>query len=101
MKKIINGKMYNTETASLVGKHRHGYPSDHQYYAEYLYVKTSREYFIFGEGGPASKYSQSCGSNSWSGGESILPIDISTAKIWAEQYLAADDYVNIFGEVAE
>ena len=102
MKKIINGKMYNTETAKEIGHWWNNYSCrDFNYCREFLYRKKTGEYFLYGVGGSMSKYSQLCGQNCWSGGEGITPMTELDAKIWAEEHLTADEYEEIFGEVEE
>lgn len=102
MKKVINGKMYNTETAKKVGSWGNEYYyNDFRWCAEELYKKKTGEFFLHGNGGAMSKYSVSCGQNSWSGGEEIIPMTDSEAKEWAEKHLDADEYEEIFGEVEE
>ena len=101
MKKIINGRMYNTETAKMVGEWNNGRYGDFGYCSESLYQKKTGEFFLYGEGGPMSKYVVSCGSNSWGGGEMITPLNEKEAKQWSEHHITADEYENIFGEVDE
>ncbi|MDD6667772.1 MAG: hypothetical protein PUE58_07465 [Lachnospiraceae bacterium] len=101
MKKIINGKMYNTETANCVGYWENGYGcGDFQYAEERLYRKRTGEFFIHGEGGAMTQYAESDG-DAYCGGEKIIPISEDEAKEWAENHLTADDYESIFGEVEE
>ena len=66
MKKIINGRKYDTDTASMVGEWSDGYPSDFRYEAETLYRKRNGEYFILGEGNAMSRYAESRGASSHS-----------------------------------
>lgn len=102
MKKIINGKKYNTETAKAVGYWSNNYSyRDFNYCEETLYQKRTGEFFLYGNGGAMSKYSQSCGQNSWCGGENIIPMTENAAKKWAEKHLTTDEYEEIFGEVEE
>lgn len=101
MKKIINNRMYDTEKAHEIGNDYHGMPSDLDYISETLYRKRTGEYFIYGEGGPRSKYSRAISQNSWSGSEDIRPLTAEEARLWAEQHLHADDYEAEFGEIAE
>lgn len=102
MKQIINGKKYNTETAKEVGRWSNNCSyRDFNYCEETLYRKKTGEYFLYGMGGAMSKYSQSCGQNTWSSGEEINPMTESEARDWAEKYLTADEYEEIFGEVEE
>ena len=102
MKKIINGKKYDTETAKEVGRYDNGYGyGDFNHYKEWLYQKKTGEFFLYGEGGPMTKYSVSCGNNGWSGGEKIIPMTVKAAKEWAEGHLDCDEYEAIFGEIEE
>lgn len=102
MKKIINGRLYNTDTARKVASTDHGEgPRDFRYYSESLYCKRTGEYFLAGEGGPMTKYSHSTGQNSWSGGEKIFPLSLAEAKEWAEAEMDAEDYEAEFGTVTE
>lgn len=102
MKKIINGKMYNTETAKEVGRWYSSYPgNDFHYYEETLYQKKTGEFFLYGNGNAASPYSRRCGQNEWRGGEKIVPLTFKEAQEWAEKHLDGDEYCEIFGEPDE
>lgn len=97
MRKVINGKLYDTDTARPVVDWSKGYTSDFQYVSETLYRKRTGEYFIHGEGGPMSKYAESCGQNQWQGGEAIRPLTYDQAKQWMEEYGSAEAYESEFG----
>lgn len=100
MKKIINGKVYDTSTAECVARWDNDYPvRDFHYCMEELYRKKTGEYFLYGEGGPMSKYAVWQG-NSGSGGERISPLTYDEATEWAER-LDGDKYEEIFGAVSE
>ena len=102
MKKIINGKKYDTETAKEVGYWSNGGSwRDFSHVEETLYRKKTGEYFLFGEGGPQTRYAVSTGQNSWTGGEKIIPLTHENARHWAEEHLDGDEYEAIFGEVTE
>lgn len=102
MKKIINGKIYDTATAKLCAAAASGGSySDFDYWHEALYRKKTGEYFLHGEGGPMSKYAESCGQNEWRGGEKIIPLSYEAAQKWAEEHLDGDEYEEIFGAVTE
>ena len=101
MKKIINGKKYDTETATMVGEYWNGYGSeDFNYLVEELYVKKNGEYFLVGKGGPLTKYVEYYGNNR-TYGEEIIPMTLEKAKNWAVKNMDADLYEEIFGEVEE
>lgn len=102
MKKIINGKLYDTTTAREVASCYHGDgPRDFRHYSESLYKKRTGEYFLAGEGGPMSHYAVTVGQNSWSGGEKIIPLTYKEATEWAEREMDADEYQAEFGPVSE
>lgn len=100
MKKIINGKKYDTETARAICEHTHAYPSDWYYVHEVLYLKKTGEYFIHGEGGACSAYHESNGKSQW-GAEKIVPISESKAQEFVEEYGSVELYEELFGEVEE
>ena len=102
MKKILNGKLYDTETAKKIGEYYSDYPrNDFHYYEEELYLKRTGEIFLHGDGNAASKYSKSCGLNEWCGAEKIIPLTYAEAQKWAEEHLDGDEYISIFGEPDE
>lgn len=101
MKKIINGKLYNTGTAEKVGLWSNGRSTrDFRCVYETLYRKKTGEYFLHGEGGAMTTYAENVGDmRGW--GERIYPMTYDEARSWAENKLDADEYEAIFGEVAE
>ena len=102
MKKIINGRMYNTDTAKrLCSADNGGSCRDFSHWEEELYQKKTGEFFLYGEGGPASKYSRSCGQIEWCGGCDITPMTEQQAREWMEQNATADEYIEVFGEPEE
>lgn len=102
MKKIINGKVYDTDTAKELGSWANGGTwRDFSHMEERLYRKKTGEFFLYGEGGPMSRYAEAQGQNSWSGGSRIMPMSFAEAKAWAEEHLDGDEYEAIFGAVAE
>lgn len=100
MKKILGGKKYDTETARVVGTYGNG-SSGFGKCSETLYRKRRGEFFLYGEGGPMSKYGVAYGDNEWGYGEEIRPLTVDEAKAWAEENLDADEYEAVFGEVEE
>lgn len=102
MKKIINGRMYNTETAKIVGEWSNGKGyRDFGWCHENLHKKKTGEFFIHGESGPAGKYCHACPTGGYDEGEAIVPLTEEEAREWAEAKLGADEYTEIFGEVDE
>ena len=101
MKKIIDGKRYDTDTAKEMGSDSFSNRRDFHYWMETLYRKNTGEFFLHGEGGPMSRYAVTTGQNEWSGGEKIIPLTLDAAKSWCEEHLDADAYEEIFGAVTE
>ncbi len=102
MKKIINNKLYNTETAKEVAYWSNMTDRrDFSCVEETLYRKKTGEFFLLGEGGPMTSYAVAAGTNSWTGGSRIMPMTYDEAKEWAEKRLAAEEFETIFGEVSE
>lgn len=103
MKKIINNKLYNTDTANSLIYWYNDLPSnDGYYYAEELYIKKTGEYFLYGEGGALSPYGSydcegRCSYPDWD----IIPLTEAKAKKWAVDHCSADKYMELFGAVAE
>lgn len=101
MKKIINNRVYDTDTAKFMGYWNNGQPAnDFSYCEEQLYRKRTGEFFLLGKGGAASGYAERCG-NMWQAGEAIRPLTYEEARQWAERRLDADDYIAIFGDPGE
>jgi hypothetical protein len=87
MKKIIKGKIYDTETAkqlSYEGDTDHG---SHREWENALYQKRTGEFFAY----------------AWtmSGGETIQPITVDEARAWLEEHGTADQYIAVFGDPGE
>lgn len=102
MKKIINGKKYDTDTAEFVCFTSYGNgSSDFRHWSEELYRKKTGEYFIYGEGGALSKYACSVAQNEMCGSEQIKPVSYEYAQKFVEEYGTADEYEEFFGEVSE
>ena len=103
MKKIINGKKYDTDTAERLANYEMGGVccNDIHYVNETLYRKATGEYFIFGEGGAYSCYGSPAVGGGYVAGEAILPLSTAEAMVWAEAHMGADAYEAAFGPVEE
>ena len=94
---LRNGKLYDTDTAKSIGSDSYSNRRDFNSWSEELFVKRTGEYFLYGEGGPMSKYSRSLGDNQWSGGDQIIPLSYDKASEWAEKHLTTSEYEDAFG----
>ena len=98
MREIIDGRVYDTDTAEYLAFWCNKVAvTDFHYYCEELYMKRNGEYFLYGEGNGLSPYA-SYGYGGSSYGEAIVPLTLAEAKEWAEK---ADCYEDVFGEVSE
>ena len=101
MKKVINGKLYNTQTAqSHASRDNHCLPNDFHYVEEPLYRKKTGEFFLYACGGALSIYAEHFARGS-RGSSRIVPLTEAEAREWAESYADADSYIEIFGAVEE
>ena len=81
MKRIINGKTYNTATAQHVCDLAcSSNPGDFSYHDTSLYRSPKGQFFVCGEGGAMSMWSESAGPNSWSGGKGLRLVDEAEAR---------------------
>ena len=56
-KKIINGRMYNTDTTEVLGSWDNGYPrGDFSFEEQTLHKKKTGEYFVYASGGAQSNF---------------------------------------------
>lgn len=102
MKKIIGGRKYNTETATEIAVYENDFGrSDFKYMIETLYKKKTGEFFLYGEGGPMSKYAAEAYGGGRTSGEAIVPLTEAETKKWAEEHMDVDAYEELFGEVEE
>lgn len=86
MKAIINGKRYNTETATEVASwSNHASYSDFNHCEETLYRTPKGNWFTVGSGGPMSKYARSLGNNTRGGSSDVFTaLTANEARAWLE-----------------
>jgi|TARA_R110000744_G_scaffold68185_1_gene138675 hypothetical protein len=74
MQRIIDGKTYNTETATLICDTGNDESvADFAFERSALYVTKQGAYFVAGQGGPLSRFSVPDG-NGQRGGASVIPL---------------------------
>lgn len=87
MKKIINGKVYNTETSELILEWWNGRgTNDFTHRSKDLYRTKKGAWFLHHIGGAMTDMARSCGSNSWTGSEDIEPIGESDVLAFLETH---------------
>jgi len=93
MKKIIDGRLYSTSTARILGEWSNDLPpSNFRYHAKTLYQTPRGVYFMHERGGYLSSMRDS---------EQIVVLSKFDARMFVETYLTADVYDAAFGEVEE
>lgn len=87
MKKIIQGKLYDTETATEVHEWDNGYSPTNFYFCEETLFRTPKgAWFLFGRGGAFSKYSHAVDGGGTGGGWDITPLTPEEAREWLETH---------------
>ncbi len=99
MKRIIEGKRYDTETADLVADwwNKQGC-NDFGYCAEDLYRTKKGVFFLYGRGGALSKYAVSVGDNGMGGSSEIIPMSEREARQWMEDHDCTEELEKFFGQ---
>ena len=101
MQKIIDGKMFDTETAEWLGEYNDYLGSNnHRHISEDLYRTSKGNFFLHYEGGGLTKYAVFNGNGRCSG-IGILPISEDEAKKWCEKHMESDEYIELFGSPEE
>lgn len=104
MKKVIKGRLYDTDKAAFVHEGDNGAPRGAFYYCiERLYRKRTGEYFLHGIGGPETSYAQKVPGDQFTymGGEDIRPLSYEGAREWMEKHAEPEEYEAAFGLPAE
>ena len=97
MKKIINGRLYDTDTARNIGSWSNNLGAgDFNSCTEILYQKKTGEYFLYGCGGAMTIYSSAAEGGGVTGGSAIIPFSERQAKEWAMSKLSAEEYLELF-----
>jgi|TARA_A100001037_G_C15114347_1_gene620657 hypothetical protein len=97
MKKVINGKIYDTRTATFIHEYWNGLSTrDFNYCREQLYRKKTGEFFVYGDGGALTRWGTKYG-NGYCDGADILPRTNEQALKWAENHeMEADEIIELF-----
>lgn len=102
MKKVLDGKIYNTEKAEKLYEWcNRKFVGDLEYCEEALYRTPKGAYFIFGRGGAMTKYAHQCGSNSTCGGAGIEVLTEVEAMSWLEEHDGSDALIKFFADKIE
>lgn len=98
-KKVVNGKMHNTETAERVADWDNGRNgSDFAYCSETLYRTKNGAFFLHGAGGAMSSWCSSYGDRCGYG-EDIVPLTDDEAKEWLAHHNEVSELERLFAVV--
>jgi hypothetical protein len=98
MKRVIDNKKYDTETATLAGEHWNGRDSaDLDSVLERLYVTKNQAWFLHGKGGANTEYATHSGDGRWNG-ETIIPMTAEGALEWLHRHNEVDALENHFAD---
>lgn len=102
MKKVINGKVYDTEKAKLVHEWNNGnMPGDFKYREKKLYRTKKGNWFLHHVGGAMTDMAKPVGNNNTSGSESIETISEEDAIGFLESHGGDEVILNYFPERVE
>ncbi|MEG0774375.1 hypothetical protein [Clostridium sp.] len=90
MRKVIERRVYDTETALIIAEYWNGLGrNDFGYFEETLYRTKKGSFFLYGSGGPLTRYSESSGNQTW-GISTIIPLSHDEAYDWLERHNEID-----------
>lgn len=102
MKKVIDGKVYNTDTADLIASYNNGMSRrDFGWCEEDLYKTKKGAWFVHGEGGAASRWAEQVRKNEFRGGEGIEMLSEIDARTWCETHGVDADTITEYFPVEE
>lgn len=103
MKRIIDGKLYNTDTAIEIASWDNGlYSSDFGHCTETLYKTKNGAFFVYGSGGAMSRWSVPVGSNGRGGGDGMEALTEAEALRWCEDCaIDVDDMAEHFTTIQD
>lgn len=103
MKQIIDGKLYDTETAELVvdislqDRDQRAFDYDDTQ----LYRTRKGQFFVAGVGGATSRWRVQVEGNMWGGGSGLHLIDEDDARALVERFGSPETFIRFFGEPEE
>ena len=102
---IVNGMLYDTETATYVGKIGSDdgfYPGDFKFWEAHLYRTPNGRFFMEGKGGPRSPFAESYGENGWAASRGIRALSTEDALGYAQDIdISIEKIVALFGDAVK
>ena len=102
MKKIINGKVYDTDKARLIAEAHHDNIRDFstgENLKQWFYQKKTGEFFVYAIG--QAIVLQNIFQHDYKPDAGIYPLTYEQAQKWAERELTAEKWEEVFGDPEE
>lgn len=100
MKKLIDGKMFNTETAEKIAFWSNGLSNDAHEISETLYKTKKDNWFLRGYSGAFGPYGAKWGRN-FSAGSDLVSLTQEEAKAWLHSHNEIDLVLRFFPDSVE
>lgn len=101
MKKIVNGKLYDVDTAERIHEWDNGYQcNDAHYVSKDLYRTQKGNWFIVVFGGPLSEFGNKCGNN-YHSDQYIQALDASDVVEWLEKHDGTNAILKHFPDLVQ
>jgi hypothetical protein len=94
LRQVIDGRVYDTDTATEIATASYSNPTDFHHYKETLYKTARGRFFLSGGGGPMSRWARSTGPNETSGSTGILAFSDEDALEWCERHEVDADTIS-------
>jgi hypothetical protein len=97
IRRIVDGKAYDTSTATLVAMLpcRVGV-TDFDWHETGVYLTRKGAWFLAGRGGARSMWAVRVGTNGWGGGSGLRVLTAAEARAWLEEADAQDALLKHF-----
>ena len=102
MKRIINGKLYDTDTATLMVTWSNDLRrSDHGHVTEHLYHTPRGNWFLHGKGGPATDWAETVNGNGRIAASGLRALTPAEVIDWAERLTSAAEIFAIHAHLPD
>ena len=99
MKRVIDGKRYDTDKAQCVAEYANTYDrGDFHWYEEGLYQTAAGSWFLACQGNAASPYARAVAQNERGPGEELRVLSEAEARAWLEQHNKTGELEDYFGD---
>ncbi len=101
VKRIVDGKLYDTEQSTLIAERRYEGASDEEHYKEALYRNDNGVLFLAAEGGVECFYAALLQGGKPARGTDVIPLTASEARRWLEDHDHIEEIEQLFGKLPQ